>query len=74
MHRYRSKLEPRLKYHGMRKSGADKEGSIVKKNRGFSPGPQGEAKASLPDIENHYQFITFRTQDSVDGYLKKRAQ
>jgi len=54
----------------------------VKKNRGFSPGLQGEAKASLPrhrhlphlDMENHHQFITFRTRDSVDGYLKKRAQ
>jgi len=58
----------------MRKFRADKEDSIVKKNRGFSPGPQGEAKASLPDIEDHYQFITFRTRDSVDGYLKKLAQ
>jgi len=53
---------------------------MVKKNRGFSPGPQGEAKASLPrhlphlDIENHYQFLTFRTRDSVDGYLTKLAQ
>ena len=27
----------------------------------------------LPHIhlENHYQFVTFRTRDSVDGYLKK---
>jgi len=54
----------------------------VKKNRGLSPDPQGEVKASLPkhshlphlDIKNHYQFITFRTQDSVDAYLKKLAQ
>lgn len=23
------------------------------------------------NIENHYQFVTFRTSDSVDGYLQK---
>jgi REP element-mobilizing transposase RayT len=23
------------------------------------------------DLPNHYQFVTFRTHDSVDGYLKK---
>jgi len=41
----------------------------------------GEAKASLPnkkyshlphiDIEGYYQFITFRTFDSLDNYLQK---
>jgi len=29
---------------------AGNEDLIVKKNRGFSSGPQGEAKASLPGI------------------------
>ncbi len=42
---------------------------------------KGEAKASLPknihshlphiDVEGYYQFITFRTYDSVDEYLKR---
>ncbi|MEA2072335.1 MAG: transposase, partial [Campylobacterota bacterium] len=41
----------------------------------------GEAKATLPkkkhlnlphiDIDGYYQFITFRTFDSIDSYLKK---
>lgn len=44
---------------------------------------QGGAKAPLPDrfkhlkhvdIAEHFQFVTFRTHDSVDGYLKKLAQ
>ena len=26
------------------------------------------------DIEEHYQFVTFRTADSIDGYLKKLLQ
>ena len=42
----------------------------------------GEAKASLPykfrhlhhiDLVDHYQFITFRTHDSVDAFVKKLA-
>lgn len=44
---------------------------------------QGGAKAPLPkkfkhlkhvDIAGHFQFVTFRTHDSVDGFLKKLAQ
>jgi len=57
------------------------------RNRSFSSGQQSETKVSPPDeisapqhkhshllhidINDHYQFITFRTQDSVDAYLKK---
>ncbi len=42
------------------------------RSRGFSP----EKNHHLPhmDIENHHQFITFRTQDSIDMYLKKMAK
>jgi len=42
-------------------------------SRGFS---SEKHHSHLPhiDIEGHYQFITFRTQDSSDQYLKKLAQ
>ena len=50
---------------------------------GTSVPSKGEAKASLPskkhshlphiDIEGYYQFVTFRTFDSVDDYLRKIA-
>jgi putative transposase len=43
------------------------------RNRGFSP---EKYHSHLPhiDIENYHQFITFRTQNSTDQYLKKLAQ
>ncbi len=50
------------------------------RNRGFSPAQECETKVSATnhlthlDIKNHHQFITFRTQDSVDDYLKKLAR
>ncbi len=44
-------------------------------NGGGASAPQYSHK-HLPHIDeaNHYQFITFRTQDSIDPYLKKLAQ
>ncbi len=41
------------------------------RNRGFSPDKSIHYHLPHFDIENHYQFITFRTQDSKDKYLEK---
>ena len=43
------------------------------RSRGFSPEKHHRHLPHM-DIENHYQFITFRTHDSVDAHLKKLAQ
>jgi REP element-mobilizing transposase RayT len=43
------------------------------RNQGFSPGKQHRHLPHI-DIENHYQFITFRTHDSIDDILRKIAQ
>jgi len=59
----------------------DKEKTTAR-SRGFSPAKQDKIKTRFPhykhlphrDIKNHYQFITFRTHDSVDAYLKKLSQ
>ncbi len=42
------------------------------RSRGFSPGNKHRHLPHI-DIKDHYQFITFRTQDSVDTYLIKLA-
>ena len=44
------------------------------KNCGFIPAHKKHKHLPHLDIKNHYQFITFRTYDSVDAYLKKLAQ
>jgi len=41
-------------------------------SRGFSPENQQHHLPHI-DIKDHYQFITFRTQDSVDTYLRNLA-
>jgi putative transposase len=41
-------------------------------SRGFSPENKHRHLSHI-DIKDHYQFITFRTQDSVDPYLRKLA-
>ncbi len=52
----------------------------IYRSRDFSPGLKSKTKVSPPghlphiDLKNHYQFITFRTHDSVDGFLKKLTQ
>lgn len=43
------------------------------RSRGFSPEKQHRHLPHL-DVKSHYQFITFRTQDSIDAYLKKLAK
>ena len=43
------------------------------RNRGFSPDKRYHHLAHK-DIKDHYQFITFRTHDSIDSYVKKIAQ
>ena len=42
-------------------------------SRGFSPENKHRHLPHI-DIKDHYQFITFRTQDSVDTYLRKLAR
>ena len=42
------------------------------RSRGFSPEYKHRHLSHI-DIKDHYQFITFRTQDSVDPYLIKLA-
>jgi REP element-mobilizing transposase RayT len=42
------------------------------RSRGFSPENKYRHLPHM-DIKDHYQFITFRTQDSVDSYLRKLA-
>jgi len=42
--------------------------------RDFSPAQKQHKHLPHLDIKNHYQFITFRTHDSVDVYLTKLTQ
>ena len=42
------------------------------RSRGFSPENQHHHLPHI-NIKDHYQFITFRTHDSVDTYLRKLA-
>jgi len=39
--------------------------------RDFSPAQKKHQQLPHLNIKNHYPFITFRTYDSVDAYLRK---